>query len=144
VHHPAGRTQTIFLQNGHQVAVGVPVVNDDRQIEPPGQGQLLSKHLLLGRPGRKVAVIVQPHLSQRHDLGVSGQFRQCLQVAFRRRTGVMGVNADGGVDHFAAARQFDRRAGGFKAVPDIHDQPHACGPRPFQRRFPVGVIIIVV
>jgi len=65
----------------------------------------------LRRPGRKVAVVVQPRFTHGHHARV---IRPCGQVADglgRRRPGLMGVDADAGVHLRMLLRQRDDPVG---------------------------------
>ena len=67
--------------NGHAVLVGLPVVDDDRQVQLLRQGQLGPEHRLLPLPGRVVLpVVVQSDLPDGHHLGAGlGQRPDLLQ-----------------------------------------------------------------
>ena len=63
-----------FPDDGHGVGVGVPVVDDHRQRQLPGQGQLAAQHLLLqGAGGIFRPVVVQADLADGHHLVLPGQ-----------------------------------------------------------------------
>ena len=62
-----------FPDDGHGVGVGVPVVDDHRQRQLPGQGQLAAQHLLLAGAGDFPPVVVQADLTDGRDILIIDQ-----------------------------------------------------------------------
>ena len=83
----------------HGVGVGVPVVDDHRQLKLLGQGQLLPQHLLLQVPGWILRpVVVQADLTDGHHLILLGQSPDLRQVLRAEIAAVFRMDAHGSVD----------------------------------------------
>ena len=122
------------------VVVGLPVVDDDGQVQLLRQLQLLVEHLLLVLPGRVVLpVVVQADLPNGLYLGAGGQGPQLLQPAVLPVPAVGGVDPHGGVDEGEALRQLHGGAGGLQVTARIDNQFHAPGRHGSQQFQPVAV-----
>ena len=61
-----------IVENSHGVAVGLPLMDDHRKVELPGQSQLRPEGLLLHGPGHVLVVVVQADLADGHHLLLLG------------------------------------------------------------------------
>ncbi len=59
-----------FLHDGQTVLMGLPLVDDHRQLQLPGQGHLGPEGPLLHLPGNVLIVIVQPDFPDGPHLGI--------------------------------------------------------------------------
>ena len=128
-----------LLHHGQAVGVGLPVVDDDGEVQVPGQLELGPKDLLLQVPGDLLPVVVQADLSDGLHLGVAGHGRHLVQPVRRQAQGVLGVDPRGGVDVGVPLRQVDGLAGGGQIAPGAQHQPHPRSGEGGQDLVPVGV-----
>ena len=120
------------------VLVGLPVMDDDRQVQLRRQLQLPGKHLLLKFSGGIVLPVVVD-LSDGPYLWVGGQGPQLLQPAVLPRPAVRGVNPHSGVDKGKLFRQGDGGPGALQVAARIQDQLHPLLRHGGQRLQPVAV-----
>ena len=85
-------------QHVQTVAVGLPLVDDHRQIQLLGQLQLLLKGQKLLPAGHILIVVVQADFSDGADLGACGQLAVHLQGLLSEAVRRVWVRAHGAVD----------------------------------------------
>lgn len=88
-----------FPHDGEGVGVGLPIVDDHRQLKLPRQRQLAAEHLLLEFPRRVLLpVVIQPDLADGHHLGLLRQGTQGRQIVVGAAAAVLGMDAHRRVD----------------------------------------------
>ena len=130
----------VLQHDGKAVPVGLPVVDDDRQVQLLRQGQLAAEHLLLKLPGGIFRpVVVQADLADGHHLIVPAQLPNGVKVPVGAAGAVLRVDTHGGVHVGIPLRQ---RHGGTAALyiaARVHHQSHPGGGEGGKHRVPVGV-----
>ncbi len=106
--------------------MGLPVVENDGEVQLTGQGQLGAQHLLLELPGRVLSpVVVQTDLTDGRHLGLARQRPQGLYVRRGEAAAVLRVDAHGGVDVGVRLGIRRRRlAGGRQVAAGVQDKAH--------------------
>ena len=115
--------------NSQAVAVGLPVVDDDGEVQLPGQGHLVPEHPALELPGRVLLpVVVQSDLPDGHALVPAGHVPDGIQVLLPVGGAVLRVVAHGGVEEGPLRRQGQGRLAGGEVAARVDHQGHP-GPR---------------
>ena len=110
MHHPLG---PVLPEQRQCVGVGVPIVEDDRQLQLICQCKLPLQHSELNRPGRTILIVViQAELPHGHALFIREEQAQCVEIRIRNPPGSLGVEACGRPDVIIAVRQLQIKAGG--------------------------------
>ena len=134
----------IIAHNAQAVAVRLPVVDDDREIQLQRQLQLRAQHDLLRRLRGGVPVIVQTDLADGADLGLRRQRADLLQTVVRPAGGFLRVPTDGGIDEIIFLCDGDGARGRRSTVAGIHDERDAALMHGAQHLFAVGVELSAV
>ena len=136
-HAPEGR---VLQHDPQTVPVGLPVVDDDGQVQLQGQVDLAAEHLLLEFLRRVLLpVVVQADLPDGHHLLVGAQGADGVEVGVGAAGTVLRVEAHGGVDVGKFLRQSDGRPGGGHVAPRVHHKTHSGLRQSGEDRLPVGV-----
>ena len=134
-----------FLDDGQAVPVGLPVMDDYRQIQLLRQRQLLAEyHLLEVSGGIFRPVVVQPDLADGRHLRLRQQLPQRRQIGVLKARAVLRVDACGGVHMAVPLCQRRRGAGGGQVTARIQHQLHPGFRQRGQHRVPVAVKAAVV
>ena len=129
-----------FLLEGlHCLLMGVTVVNDERQIQFPGQTDLAAKGISLDCTRGTVAKEVEASLADGHDLGLFGEGAKGLFSRIIVGPGIVWMDADAGVHLGVTLRSLHRLAAGLEMVADGHHQSDPSGRGPRQGLDPVGL-----
>ena len=101
-HEPRRDAGTV--EHIERVVPGITGVDDERQVEVDGQGDLGGEHVALGVAWRVVVVVVEPALADRHGAGA-------IEVDDRVDAvpGLVRMQTDGGVDVLVARRRSRRQ-----------------------------------
>ena len=134
----------IVAHNAQAVAVRLPVVDDDREIQLQRQLQLRAQHDLLRCLRGGIPVIVQTDLADGADLGLRRQRADLLQTVVRPAGGFLRVPADGGIDEIIFLCDGDGARGRRSTVAGIHDERNAALMHGAQHLFAVGVELSAV
>ena len=134
------------LADGLQaVGVGIPVVDDDRQVQLLRQGELIPEYPLLMLPGRVfLPVVVQPDFPDGNHLWLLCQRLYGLQLRRFIIRAVLRVKPHGGIEEGETPGQFHRglRAGDVAAR--VHHQGDPSLRQARQRCLPVRVELLRV
>ena len=143
--HPAQAPGGEEAQNGHRVAMGLPVVEDHGPIMLQRNGDLLAQDLLLDSSGRiGVPVVVQADLPHRHHLGVLEHLQKLLADLQVPLSGVPGMDAHGPVEKVVLSAQLE---GGQTPLPvrsAVQDADDAFSGQRRQQLLPVGIELPVI
>ena len=144
--HPPG--VGVGLHDVQAVPVGVPVVDDDGQVQLLGQGELGVEEV----PGEGPVlwafdpVVVQPHLADGLHPGVGGQSADLVQVSEGRPLQVLRVEPHGGVEIVVSLRQVHALLGALEIAAGADHQGHPLARQGGEEGVPVGVkgVVIIV
>ena len=143
--HPPHRRK--LPDDGKAVAVGLPVVENDRQLQLLRQRQLPLQHLLLQGTGRVLLpVVVQSDLPDGHHLLPLRQLPQTLYLLRLKVVAVLRVQAHCGVYMGKLRRQCNGLLRGGQGAAGVHHQPDTLLGQSRQYLPPVrvkGLIVIV-
>ena len=134
----------IAAQQCQSVLMGLPVVDDHRHLQVPGQTQLGLKHPLLHLPGGKIVVVVQADLPNGHHLWFLRQPGQCLQVPGLELFCLMGVHPHGTEEKGILLGQLQAALAGGQVAGSIHHRHHPLLGQGGEELIPVGVKPAVV
>ncbi len=120
-------------QGPHDLIMGLPDMEKDRQMRPGGDLQLPLEQLLLGRPVAALNIIIQTDLADGHQIRRAGQLLQLFQMAGAMQRQVHRVQAGGRIEPLVGSAELKHPV---PAIP-IHprqDQPlHSRRPGPCQQ-----------
>ena len=120
--------------------MGLPVVDDDGQIQLNSQLNLPPEDHLLELLGRVVLpIIIQADFSYGHHLFVAAELPEGGKFRLARPGAVGRVDANGGVDKGIPLRQGDGRPGALQLAARVHHQPHPGGGKGGEDLVPVCV-----
>lgn len=111
-----------LLHDGQAVSVGLPVVDDDGQVQPLRQGELGAEDLFLQVTGDLLPVVVQADLPHGLDLGVARHGLDLVQPVGRQAERVLRVDPGGGVEEGVLLGQGDGLPGAFQVTAGAQDQ----------------------
>ena len=138
----------VGLDDVQAVLVGVPVVDDDGQVQLLGQGELGVKEVPGEGPALRAfdPVVVQPHFADGLHLGVAGQSPDVVQVGEGGALQVLRVEAHGGIDVVVFLRQVHTLPGALQVAAGADHQGHPLARQGGEQGIPVGVkgVVIVV
>lgn len=141
VEHPPDPGE--FPHHCQTVGVGLPVVDDHRQVQLLRQGHLVPEDPPLVFPGGiLLPVVVQADLPDGHHPGVLRPLPEEVQLRRVVRGAVLRMVAHGGIEEGPGAGQRHRRAGGGDVAPGIHRQGDAPPDQPRQNGLPVPVKLL--
>ena len=127
------------------VGMGLPVVDDHRQVQLLRQVHLVPEDLLLKRPGRVLLpVVVQADLPDGHRLGPLEKIPEDIQVLLPAGRAVLRVVPRRRVDVGPALRECRRRPGAGQVAPRVYHQGHPLVREGREDRVPVRVEFRVV
>ena len=136
-----------LLYDLQAVPVGLPVVDDHRQVQLQRHLELTAEHHLLEFLRRVLRpVVVQADLPDGHHLFMSAQVPDGVEVLVRAAGAVLRVEPRGGEQPGAALRQGQGGAGALHVHPGDHHSPHPGIGQGVQQRLPVpvkGVVVVV-
>ena len=129
------------------VPVGLPVVDDHRQVQLQGQLQLAAEHRLLELLRRVFRpVVVQADLPDGHHLLMGAQGADGVKVPVRAAGAVLRVDAGGGEQPGPALRQGQGGAGALRVHPGDHRGAHPGGGQGGEQLLPIlaeGVVVVM-
>ena len=114
-----------LTDEGEAVSMGVPVVNDHRQVQLRRQRQVTAQHLLLVLlRGILRPVVVQPDLPDGDGLRMLCQLPQGIDVPGDKGRAVLRMPAHRGVNVGISLRQRHRGTGGIHIAAGVDNQSH--------------------
>ena len=129
-----------FLHDLHAILMGLPLMDNGRELQLPRQLHLGPEGPLLDIPGDVLIVVVQADLSNGHHLAVlPGQLPIPVQRSFIHLVRRVRVGANGGVNIAVFPGQNAGRLAGGQAAPRIHQKPDPAPRQSLQQRRPVLV-----
>src|SRR3972149_10744327 len=99
-------------------------MDDDGQIAPDGDPDLLLKNMELLFPGSKVVVKIESDLTDGHDFGVTAEFLDLAQSAFRCMRSFMRMKSYAAVEMIVPLSKHNDLAAPLERRPRDHDGSH--------------------
>ena len=121
--------------------MGVPVVDDDGQVQVPGQLHLGGEKVPLLLPSLRVfhPVVIQADLANGLYLGMGRHGPDLVQGVQFHALQILRVESHRGVEEIIALRQRHRHPGAGQITARVEHQPHALVLQTGQHLVPVGV-----
>jgi hypothetical protein len=117
----------LLRQDGEDLAVGVAIVDDDRQAPSARQTDLLAEGGPLGVAGGAVAEEIESRLTDRHHLVAAGEPVELHKDVLRTTGGVVGVEPHGRVHARVTVGDRDRLLRALRVDPIVTMCHPACG-----------------
>ena len=115
------------------------IVDNERQIQLPGQADLTAKRLDLNGVRRAIAKEVEAGLADGHNLGLLDEGSKGLFSRIIVTVGVVRMDADAGVDLRITACHLHCLPARLKVIPDREHQADPCSLGPRERFDSVGI-----
>ena len=130
----------VVQHDGEGIPMGLPVVDNNGQVQLYRQLDLPPEDRLLELPGRIVLpIVVQAGLAYGYHLLVPAEVSQGGKLRLSGPGAVRGVDACGGVDKGILLRQGAGRPGTLQVASGVHYQAHPGGGEGGEDFVPVGV-----
>ena len=134
----------IVAHDAQAVAVRLPVVDNDREVQLQRKLQLRAQHGLLRCLRGGVPVIVQTDLADGADLGLRCQRADLIQTVVRPTGGLLRMPADGSINKIIRLRDGNGARGRHGTVTWVHDERDAALVHSAQHIAAVGVELSAV
>ncbi len=135
--------EPLGVDGGQDVGAGVAAVDDGREAQRSGQGDLAPEDRALNLGRRQVVMVIEADFSDRRDRSGRGQGGHGFGVDLAPDLGFVGMETRRGLDLGVPGGKFqnDRPAAGGGDIDGAEDGPHAGGAGPGQDLGAVGVEI---